>query len=151
MANGWNPEDYVRKTMDVGGRTRCLLPRDLAQKRFVDAYAARMAEARAAAGDRTAADEYRRCVELLIQGEMDGGDEKPLLLSPNTAFPAWFRVCYPESIDIGIVNAWGDAAKRELSASPGLMKLVRDLDPGKWERIKRALWFYNDPEKGGAL
>lgn len=148
VSRGWDTSDYVRKAMGgMGGRTRGFLPADLHGQVMVRSYEAYLRKG--AATGSTARDEYRRCVELLIQREMDGGDEKPLLLSPNTAFPAWFRVCYPETIDIDLVNVWGEAAKRELSASTGLIKFLRELDPDKWERIRRVLFFYQNPEKGG--
>lgn len=145
VTRGWDADDFVRKAMgSLPGHHRCILPKDLLKPAMAKAYAVHLARSELVRVG--IVDEYKRCVELLIQREMDGGDERPLLLSPSTAFPAWFRVCYPESIDIDIVNAWGETAKRELSGSPKLMALVRALDPGKWERIKRALWFYDDPE-----
>lgn len=97
---------------------------------------------------RRAENEYKRCVELLIQREMDGGDEKPLLMSPATSFPAWFRVVYPERLDLDILDTWGDTAKRELSSTPGLIQLVSRMFPDKWERLRKALWLYE--REGGA-
>lgn len=141
VSKGWSPDDYVRKAMDFAGKHGRLFPADLHLSKFVHAYAARMDNENTDAAKRSE-NEYKRCVELLIQREMDGGDEKPLLLSPVTAFPAWFRVVYPERLDLDILNAWGDTAKRELSSTPGLIPLVSRMFPEKWERLRKALWLY---------
>jgi hypothetical protein len=147
VSRGWDTSDYIRKAMGgMGGRVRSLLPSDLHKQGMARSYETYL-QKDTRTGSK-ARDEYKRCVELLIQREMDGGDEKPLLLSPNTAFPAWFRVCYPEAIDMDIVNVWGETAKRELSASTDLIKFLRELDPDKWERVRRVLFFYQDPEGG---
>ena len=144
-SKGWDPGDYVRKAVDFAGRHGRLFPSDLPTLKFIRSYAARM-ESDVTASFKRAEGEYKRCVELLIQREMDGGDEKPLLMSPATSFPAWFRVVYPEKLDLDIINTWGDTAKRELSSTPGLIQLVSKMFPEKWERLRKALWLY---EKGG--
>ena len=146
-SRGWNPDDYVRKAVDFAGRYGRLFPADLHTRKYVNAYAARMeSEYPDADPVKRSKGEYKRCVELLIQREMDGGgnDEKPLLMSPATSFPAWFRVVYPERLDIDILNTWGDTAKRELSSTPGLIQLVSGMFPEKWERLKKALWLYEN-------
>ena len=141
-ARGWNPADYVRKTMDGCGRiAKSLLPSDLLRARALAAY-------KGDAVASSAEEEYRDCVELIIQREMDGEDEKPLLLSPLTAFPAWFRVVYPEQIDMEIVGIWGEVAKRELSSSPERIALLKKLDPEKWEKLRKVLWICASPEGG---
>lgn len=141
-ARGWNPADYVRKAVDGAGRAaRALLPSDLLKPGVLSSYTG-------VAVARSAEEEYRQCVELVIQREMDGDDEKPLLLSPMTAFPAWFRVVYPEQLDKDILDAWGEVAKRELSASPERIALLKRLDPDKWDKLRRALWICADPEGG---
>jgi len=146
-SKGWNPDDYVRKAIDFAGKHGRLFPSDLPMAKFIRAYAARMDSEGGDAAKRSE-NEYKRCVELLIQREMDGGDEKPLLLSPATLFPAWFRVVYPEKLDIDILDTWGDTAKRELSSTPGLITLVSRMFPEKWERVRKALWLYD--KEGGA-
>lgn len=146
-SKGWNPDDYVRKAIDFAGKYGRLFPADLPMAKFVRAYAARMDSEGCDAAKRSE-NEYKRCVELLIQREMDGGDEKPLLMSPATSFPAWFRVVYPEKLDIDILDTWGDTAKRELSSTPGLIQLVSRMFPDKWERLRKALWLYE--REGGA-
>ena len=87
-ARGWDPEDYVRKAFSLDSSAQYLLPADLHRGTVVGRYE----RGRAGAMEADAPSEYRRCVELLVSRECDSGsDEKSLLLSPMTAFPAWFR------------------------------------------------------------
>lgn len=144
-SHGWNVEDYIQNVLDSAGKRRRLLPKDLCMSSVINSYALRKSAATESSAQVTT--EYAHCIELLIQGEIEGGDEKVLLLSPNTSFPAWFRVCYPEQLDIDIINAWGAIAKRELSNNRDLMLLMKQIAPEKWARIQKALWFFATPEE----
>lgn len=143
-ARGWDPEDYVHRAFGNPKRSsEVLTPSDLVSKPVVDAYAPNTV--RAAYGD-----EYRQCIELLIGNEADGIDEKSLLMSPMTPFPAWFRVFYPEEIDMDIVGAWSDTAKHEIAQSSALIEFLKETDPVKWERVRKVLWFFDEPRKEGS-
>lgn len=146
VARGWDAADYVKNA--VGGRrtTGCVMPEDLVRPGILEKYNPGLYAARDVKA------EYSECVELLITREYDpngGNDEKSLLLSPFSAFPAWFRVWYPEQIDTDIVEMWGDIAKREIAADKNLVELLSGIDKTKWEKLKRLLWIYA-PVEGGA-
>lgn len=137
-ARGWDPADYVKKAVGGQRTSAALLPSDLLRPSILKAY-------RKPESVKDAETEYRECVGLLIARECDGNggnDEKSLLLSPMSAFPAWFRVWYPESVDMEIVGAWGEIAKREISSSPEIKSLLERIDPAKWEKIRKLLWIY---------
>jgi hypothetical protein len=145
-ARGWDPADFVRKAVGGPRTSAALMPSDLLRPTVLNAY--RKPETDYA---KDAEAEYRECVGLLIARECDGNggnDERSLLLSPMSAFPAWFRVWYPESVDMDIVGAWGEIAKREISSSPETKALLERLDPAKWERLRKLLWIYADQEGG---
>ena len=139
-ARGWDPSDYVRSLFRFRG-AECILVGDLVKKRMVDSY-----HPNPFADD--AKEEYERCVELLIQGETSGSDERSLLLSPLSPFPAWFRAFYPEELDMQIVNAWGQLARQEIAQSSHLIEFLKVTSPEKWERLRKVLWFYGNPEGG---
>ena len=142
-ARGWDPADYVHKTFGNEKRSsECLLVKDLVSRQNLEAY---KPESKTKS---SVADEYRQCVSLLIQYLSEGNHESSLLLSPMTPFPAWFRVFYPEELDTDIIDAWSGIAKREISSSSGLIEFLNGLDHEKWEKVKKALWFFDDP-KGG--
>lgn len=144
IARGWDVVDYVRSVL---GRphSRVVLAHDIVSHPNVVWYTAK----KSAKTECNAEAEYRRCVELVIQQELDGIDEKPILLSPSTGLPAWFRVVYPERPDIEIIDLWGDAAKAEFDAAQSRVELVKKLFPDKWERIKKMLWFYGKEGENG--
>lgn len=137
-ARSWDIVDYIHKTLGNPKKTsNAILPSDLVSKRALDVYNPVKNEIHSAKA------EYGECVELLLQREAAGNNEHSLLLSPMSAFPAWFRVWYPETIQIDILEAWGDIAKQELSASVDLMDLLDRLDHEKWEKLKGGLWKYD--------
>lgn len=136
-ARSWDVSDYIQKTLGAVNKTsNAILAADLVSKRSLDAYNPVKNQVR------SARDEYCECVELLLRREADGNSEKSLLMSPMSAFPAWFRVWFPETLQIEILEAWGDIAKQELSASVDLMDLLDKLDHDKWEKLKKGLWKY---------
>lgn len=142
-ARGWDPVDYVHKTFGSTKKSSdCLLVKDLVSTRMLDGY--RPETARIAYKD-----EYGQCIQLLIDNEVGGVSEHSLLMSPLTPFPAWFRVFYPEEIDKEIFDSWSEMAKREISQSSALIEFLKGIDPEKWERVRKMLWFYDEP-KGGA-
>lgn len=136
-ARGWDPAEYIHAMFSLKNGTDCLLIKDLTRKKYLDAYHPGHSKPESY-------EEYERCVELLIQGEADGTDERSLLLSPMSAFPAWFRVFYPEQMDLEIINSWGEIAKHEIAGSSNLVSFLNRIDPTKWDRIRKALWFYGD-------
>jgi len=141
-ARGWDPADYVHKTFGARNKTAgSLLVGDLIKPAMLAAYNPK-------SGVASSKEEYVSCINMLIQLESDGSDEKALLLSPLSPFPAWFRVFYPEQIDMEIVNAWSDIAKQEMSKAPGLVEFLKGLDGGKWEKIRKVLWFFDSPNGG---
>lgn len=141
-ARGWNPADYVRKAIDSMHKTaRCLVPADLLKSINKNSYNAE---------DSIRVDEeYKKCVELVIQMEIDGSDESDILLSPTLPLPAWFRVLYPEKINMEVINVWGDLARKELSSSPSHIEFIKNIDSAKWDKLKKVLYFYSEP-KGDA-
>ena len=143
LSRGWDVTDYVRYTLGSAGHGHVMFAKDLTLGRVSARYAER---ARKPSG---AEEEWRRCVESVLHQEMNGADERPLLLSPSSGLPAWFRVSYPETPDIEVLDVWGDAAKAEFASMPGRMEFVRDGFPEKWARLKRLLWLYSEPGKEG--
>ena len=144
---GWDPEEYVAYAMGASARnTTVMTPHDLSAASTAKAF-----ENRPRSEVQPPSDMYRKCVELLVARECGdtGSDERDLLLSPMSAFPAWFRVFYPETLDMGIVEAWGPVAKTELSASPSLVEFLGRMDSGKWAKLKKVLWGYAPVAKGG--
>lgn len=135
--------DYIHKTFGSSKKSSdCLLAKDLVNPRMLNAYkpdTARIAYK----------EEYSQCIQLLIDNEVGGISEHSLLMSPLTPFPAWFRVFYPEDIDKGIFDSWSEIAKREISQSSALIEFLKATDPDKWEKVRKMLWFYDEP-KGGS-
>jgi hypothetical protein len=145
---GWDPAEYVDYASGAPSRgTSVMTPHDMASASVMRSF-----ENRPRTDVQPPKDMYRQCVELLVARECGdaGSDERDLLLSPMSAFPAWFRVFYPESIDTGIVDTWGGVAKTELSASPALVEFLEALDTAKWSKLKRLLWGYAPVSEGGA-
>ena len=142
-ARGWDPADYVHKAFGNPKRSSdTLLPGDLVSARMLDGYAPDTAKA-------SYGEEYKACIGLLIDNEADGIDEHSLLMSPLTPFPAWFRVFYPEELDKEIIDVWSETAKQEISGSSALIEFLKAVDAEKWERVRKALWFFDDPKGGG--
>ena len=142
-ARGWDAADFVHRAFSDPKRSSdCLMPADLTRKGALEAYAPD-------SGKASFRDEYGQCIRLLISDEASGSDERSLLMSPLTPFPAWFRVFYPEEVDMEIVGAWSETAKHEISGSSSLIEALKEIDPAKWERVRRVLWFGDEP-KGGS-
>jgi len=148
LMRGWDPEEYVEYAMGAPSRgTTVMTPHDLAS-----AAVTRSFENRPRTEVQSPAEMYRRCVELLVARECgeSGSDEQDLLLSPMSAFPAWFRVFYPETLDMLIIDIWGAVAKTELSASPALVEFLEKMDQVKWSKLRKVLWGYAPISEGGA-
>lgn len=143
LGKGWDVVEYVRKAFDKSRRSsRCMAPKDLVSSQAVKVYEGLPDSGR----DSDAKAEYDRCQTWLLNREMDGWDERPLLLSPTSPLPAWFRVIYPEKVDVEIVKAWGEVAKAEFSAIPRRMELAKSLFPANWEKLRRMLWMFPETE-----
>ena len=141
-ARGWDTADFVHRAFGGGKRASdCITPADLTKGGVIAGYAPDTGKA-------SFRDEYEQCIRLLINDESSGSDEHSLLMSPLTPFPAWFRVFYPEEIDMEIVGMWSDTAKREISGSSSLIGALREIDSKKWERVRRVLWFCDEPDGG---
>lgn len=147
-ARGWDPAEYVAFAFGAAFRSvSAVTPHDLASSRMMRAF-----DNRPAVSHESPKDMYRKCVELLVARECgdSGSDERDLLMSPMSAFPAWFRVFYPESLDMDIIGAWGPIAKTELSASRDLVEFLQGVDASKWTKLRKVLWGYGPMSKGGA-
>lgn len=143
LSRGWDVSDYVRFALGSSGHSHIVYVKDLVLGQTSARYAER------AKKPSNAEDEWRRCVESVIHQEMNGADERPLLLSPSSGLPAWFRVSYPETPDMDVLDVWGEAAKAEFASMPGRIEFVSNGFPEKWARLKRLLWLYSEPTKEG--
>ena len=85
-------------------------------------------------------EELARCKFWVMNREVEGHDERPLLMAASSPLPAWFRVVYPERFDEEIVEAWGEAAKAEFESVPRRMELAGKLFPASWPKVAVYLW-----------
>lgn len=148
LGRGWDVETYVHRAFDIKGKVRrCMLVGDLLSNQMTHAYENLPEGER----DLDVREEYDRAQFWLINREIEGSDERPLLMAVSSPLPAWFRVLYSEKVDPEIADMWGEPAKKEFLAIPQRMELAKKLFPDNWEKLKRLLWVCADPEKKGGV
>lgn len=136
--NGWDIGQYVRTVIEYSGKpSNEMLPSDLVGPAKEQLFIAR----RGQTAKRAPEDVWRmRQSDLLrIQVATQQSDVDVLSSPLNTAFPAWFRVFYPEKIDSGILDVYWSDALEEMREDHEIVKFLRATAPSRLADAERRM------------